>query len=242
MMPLHGTYSPLYAHPLRRIGRGRAPSGAVSHRHFDQEYLCIVRSSDGSFVRIPNSHPVAAVERRIPDFDTPLQYEEIDAVHRDSMGHAETLSVGEIQVMSAGVGITHSEFNADPEVPVKFLQIWVMTDKQNHTPRYKTVRLDPPQKNRLRLIVAPEGFGDSEHTGWLHQMTWFYTADIEAGREIEYVLNGRGNEPSRKRNGDDLHVIAWDGSRSPFLRPPYRRSAPAGRRNISCADRNNPQS
>ena len=114
-------------------------------------------------------------------------------MHRDSMGHAETLSVGEIQVMSAGMGITHSEYNADPAVPVQFLQIWIMTDRRNHTPRYETVRLDPPEKNRLRLIVAPEGFGDSGHTGWLHQTTWFYTADIEAGREVEYVLNGRGD-------------------------------------------------
>lgn len=114
-------------------------------------------------------------------------------MHRDSMGYSETISVGEIQVMSAGTGITHSEFNADAQNSVQFLQIWILTDRQNHTPRYKIVKLDPQEKNALRLIMAPQGFGESKHIGWLHQQAWFYTADLEAGYGEDYYLNASGN-------------------------------------------------
>ena len=64
--------------------------------------------------------------------------------HGDSMGNMKVLRPGEIQVMSAGTGITHSEMNASETEPVKFLQIWVLTDAQNHTPRYNQVELRPP--------------------------------------------------------------------------------------------------
>lgn len=114
-------------------------------------------------------------------------------LHRDSMRHVETLVPGQIQVMSAGTGITHSEYNADPVRPVKFLQIWILTDRRDHRPRYKTVKLDPPEKNRLRLIVAPRGFGSSKHVGWLHQTAWFHTVAFDAGGEVEYPFNDRWN-------------------------------------------------
>lgn len=114
-------------------------------------------------------------------------------LHRDSMRHVETLSPGQIQVMSAGTGITHSEYNADSVRPVKFLQIWILTDRRDHRPRYKTVTLDPPDKNQLRLIVAPRDFGSAKHVGWLHQSAWFYTVSLDAGREVEYALKGRWN-------------------------------------------------
>lgn len=57
--------------------------------------------------------------------------------------------------MSAGTGITHSEMNASDTEPVKFLQIWVLTDAENHTPRYNQIRLAPAKRNELRTIVAP---------------------------------------------------------------------------------------
>lgn len=112
--------------------------------------------------------------------------------HGDSMGHMKVLRPGELQVMTAGTGITHSEMNASGDEPVKFLQIWVITDAEGHTPRYNQIELAPARRNELRLIVAPEGRG-GEHVGWIHQTAWFYTLDLDAGQETEYRLNLHGN-------------------------------------------------
>lgn len=112
--------------------------------------------------------------------------------HGDSMGHMQVLKPGELQVMTAGTGITHSEMNASRDEPVKFLQIWVITDADGHTPRYNQIELAPARRNELRLIVAPEGRG-GEHVGWIHQSAWFYTLDLDAGRDAEYRMNLHGD-------------------------------------------------
>ena len=112
--------------------------------------------------------------------------------HGDSMGNMQELRPGEIQVMSAGTGITHSEMNASDTEPVKFLQIWVLTDAENHTPRYNQIRLAPAKRNELRTIVAPEGRG-GENTGWLHQDAWFSTLDLDKGHDVEYRMHMPGN-------------------------------------------------
>ena len=112
--------------------------------------------------------------------------------HGDSMGNMQELRPGEIQVMSAGTGITHSEMNASDTEPVKFLQIWVLTDAENHTPRYNQIRLAPAKRNELRTIVAPEGRG-GENTGWLHQDAWFSTLDLDKGHDVEYRMHTPGN-------------------------------------------------
>ena len=112
--------------------------------------------------------------------------------HGDSMGNMKELRPGEIQVMSAGTGITHSEMNASGTEPVKFLQIWVLTDAENHTPRYNQIQLAPARRNEFRTIVAPEGFG-GENVGWLHQNAWFSTLDLDEGREAEYRVHTPGN-------------------------------------------------
>ena len=112
--------------------------------------------------------------------------------HGDSMGNMQELRPGEIQVMSAGTGITHSEMNASDTEPVKFLQIRVLTDAENHTPRYNQIRLAPAKRNELRTIVAPEGRG-GENTGWLHQDAWFSTLDLDKGHDVEYRMHTPGN-------------------------------------------------
>ena len=112
--------------------------------------------------------------------------------HGDSMGNMKVLRPGEIQVMSAGTGITHSEMNASGTDSVKFLQIWVLTDAQNHTPRYNQVELAPAGRNALRVIVAPEGHG-SEHVGWVHQDAWFSTLDLDKAHETEYRMHKHGH-------------------------------------------------
>lgn len=112
--------------------------------------------------------------------------------HGDSMGNMQVLRPGEIQVMSAGTGITHSEMNASATEPVKFLQIWVLTDAQGHTPRYNQLELAPAKRNELRTIVAPEGRGD-EHVGWIHQDAWFSTLDLDKDHTVEYRMKTPGH-------------------------------------------------
>lgn len=109
--------------------------------------------------------------------------------HADSMGNDDKLlHPGQIQVMSAGTGILHSEFNGSPTQPLEFLQIWIFPDRQGLTPRYEDVALRPVVPNELQLIVAPAGSG-SEHVGWIHQQAWFYLATIDPDVFIKYRLH-----------------------------------------------------
>ena len=112
--------------------------------------------------------------------------------HGDSMGNMQVLRPGQIQVMSAGTGITHSEMNASATEPVKFLQIWVLTDAEGHTPRYNQLELAPARRNELRTIVAPEGRG-GEHVGWIHQDAWFSTLDLDKDHTVEYRMKTPGH-------------------------------------------------
>ncbi len=108
--------------------------------------------------------------------------------HQDSMGYGEVLHPGEIQVMSAGTGIVHSEFNNLHDREVKFLQIWIFPDRDGLTPRYEQIRLAKAEPDRLRLIVAPEGHG-GEHVGWIHQKAWLSTLDLTPDAEVTYELH-----------------------------------------------------
>jgi redox-sensitive bicupin YhaK (pirin superfamily) len=121
--------------------------------------------------------------------------------HGDSMGNTEVLSPGQIQVMSAGTGITHSEMNSNYDEPVKFLQIWVLPDRDGHTPRYETLTLAPARPGELRTLVTPE---DKREDGasWMHQQVWFHTLDLEPGGTFEYEL---------RRKGNGLYVFVIDG-------------------------------
>ena len=112
--------------------------------------------------------------------------------HGDSMGNMQTLKPGEVQVMTAGTGLMHSEYNASDTEPVKFLQIWVLTDSRGHTPRYAQYELAPEHRNALRVIVAPEGCG-SEHVGWIHQTAWFYTLGLDRDHVVNYRMNIHGH-------------------------------------------------
>ena len=105
------------------------------------------------------------------------------------MGHGEVLRPGEIQVMSAGTGIVHSEFNNLPDREVKFLQIWIFPDRDDLTPRDQQIRLAKAEPDRLRPIVAPKGEG-GEHVGWIHQKAWLSTLDLTSGAETDYELHG----------------------------------------------------
>lgn len=116
-----------------------------------------------------------------------------DLEHKDSMGHTEVIHAGEVQVMSAGTGITHSEYNPNEDKPVNLFQIWVFPEKRNVTPRYDQRAFDYiHSKNQLIQIVGPKD--DKENTGlWIHQNAWFNIGTFEKGTDIEYKIKGNGN-------------------------------------------------
>jgi len=111
--------------------------------------------------------------------------------HGDSMGNGGVIHTGDIQVMSAGTGILHSEFNADHDKPVNFFQIWVFPNKQNVTPRYEQKKLDYlGKKNSLQEIVSPH---ETEHGLWIHQDAWFSIGAFDKDFSTEYSLKKKGN-------------------------------------------------
>ena len=106
--------------------------------------------------------------------------------HKDSMGNHGTISAGEIQVMSAGTGIFHSEFNHEKEISLELFQIWVIPNKRNVNPRYEQISIaDLAKKNELYQIVSPN---PDDQGMWIHQQAWFHLGDLSAGREGSYQL------------------------------------------------------
>ncbi len=115
-----------------------------------------------------------------------------DLEHQDSMGNNTVIKHGDIQVMSAGTGIKHSEYNKNKDKPVKFLQIWVIPNKKDVTPRYDQITLDPKDRiNKLQQVLSP----NPEDAGvWIHQDAWFHIGkfdqDVQATYNIKKVGNG----------------------------------------------------
>ena len=102
--------------------------------------------------------------------------------HKDSMGNGSTIKPGEIQRMSAGSGVTHSEFNGSKEEPVHLMQIWILPQEKGIPPSYEQKPVPPAKPdNPWRLIASPEG---KEGAVTLHQDTRVFLGDIEAGREV----------------------------------------------------------
>ncbi len=111
--------------------------------------------------------------------------------HKDSMGNSEVIRSGEIQVMSAGTGIQHSEYNDNTDLPVKLLQIWVFPNKRNVIPRYDQLSLKKEdRKNRFQQILSPNP--DDEGV-WIHQDAWFYLGDLEEDFTTDYKIKKPGN-------------------------------------------------
>ena len=111
--------------------------------------------------------------------------------HGDNIGNNGIIETGEIQVMSAGTGITHSEMNGDNEEAVKFLQIWVIPNKMNVEPRYQQVRMDEiMQHNEFTQVLSP----NPDDAGvWIHQNAWFSMGDFDKGVTQTYQLNDANN-------------------------------------------------
>ena len=114
-----------------------------------------------------------------------------DLAHKDSMGNAATIKTGDVQVMSAGTGIQHSEFNPNADQQTKLFQIWLFPKTRNVEPRYQQITLDTTeQKNNFAQILSP----NPDDAGvWIHQDAWFHLADFEAGFSKNYELKKEGN-------------------------------------------------
>lgn len=114
-----------------------------------------------------------------------------DLEHQDSMGNTAVIKEGDVQVMSAGTGIFHSEYNKNKDKQVKFLQIWVFPNKKNVEPRYDQITLDPAAlNNRLQQILSPNA---NDEGVWIHQNAWFHLGKLEAGCEESYQLHDPNN-------------------------------------------------
>jgi len=121
-------------------------------------------------------------------------------LHKDSMGNEATIERGEIQAMSAGTGIYHTEYNKDKSQPVQFLQIWLFPNKRNVEPRYDQQKIETASKpNQLVQVLSP----DPNDAGvWIHQDAWFNMGKLEKGTRVDY---------SFKKEGNGAYVFVLDG-------------------------------
>ncbi|HJV19907.1 MAG TPA: pirin family protein [Sediminibacterium sp.] len=114
-----------------------------------------------------------------------------DLEHKDSMGNTAVIRKGDIQVMSAGTGIYHSEYNKNKGQQVKFLQIWVFPNKRNATPRYDQITLnEADRKNKLQQILSPN---KEEEGVWIHQDAWFHMGNFDKAVSADYTIKKPGN-------------------------------------------------
>ncbi len=122
--------------------------------------------------------------------------------HKDDMGYRSVIRKGEIQVMSAGRGIFHSEYNKSHERDVNFLQIWVLPNQKNVEPRYDQMSMKKVErKNGIYQILSPDKDDDGV---WIHQKAWFFMGDFEEGHREVYGLR------EARRNG--LYLFVLDGA------------------------------
>ncbi|WP_297090450.1 pirin family protein [uncultured Draconibacterium sp.] len=123
-----------------------------------------------------------------------------DLEHKDNMGNEAVIREGDVQVMSAGTGVYHSEYNHNPDKALKLFQIWLFPNKQNVQPRYDQISIrDVAIPNRLYQILSPN---PDDQGVWIHQDAWFYLGNFEAGKTDSYTL---------KREVNGLFVMVIDG-------------------------------
>lgn len=111
--------------------------------------------------------------------------------HKDNMGNSEIIRTGDVQVMSAGTGVFHSEFNPSATERTRLFQIWLFPKERNVQPRYDQITLDVEERhNRFQQIVSP----DPDDAGtWIHQDAWFHLGRFDAGRTERYTPKKKGN-------------------------------------------------
>ena len=123
-----------------------------------------------------------------------------DLEHNDSTGRNAIIRQNDVQIMSAGSGIAHSEMNANKDKEVKFLQVWVFPKEQDITPRYEQKTFEPQTRhNSIQTVVAP----DDSNAVWINQDAWFSLASFDKGFSTAYTF---------KKPGDGLYVFVLEGS------------------------------
>lgn len=121
--------------------------------------------------------------------------------HKDSMGNGAIVQHGDVQVMSAGMGIRHSEYNANDDKDMKLLQIWVMPNKKNVEPRYDQISVkDIEKKNEFYQVLSPDA---SDQGVWIHQDAWFHLGNFDQEIATEYKI---------KKTGNGVYAFIIDGS------------------------------
>lgn len=115
-----------------------------------------------------------------------------DLEHQDNTGTNQVIKKGDVQVMSAGSGIAHSEKNRNNDKEVKFLQIWVFPNQKNLTPRYEQKTFNEEDKhNKLATVVSPVGSDDN--AVHIHQDAWFSLGKLKKGTTLTYDIHKKGN-------------------------------------------------
>ncbi|MBU3027441.1 pirin family protein [Zobellia galactanivorans] len=176
--------------------RGHANHGWLNSYHTFSfaNYHDLERMNFG-VLRVLNDDQVAAgmgfnthTHKNMEIISIPL---EGDLEHKDDMGNTTIIRQGDIQAMSAGTGIQHSEKNKSRDQQVKFLQIWVLPNKVNVSPRYDQISLKPDSlKNNLQQIVSPDADDDGI---CIHQNAWFHLGDFDKGQKTTYQLKDPAN-------------------------------------------------
>jgi redox-sensitive bicupin YhaK (pirin superfamily) len=159
--------------------------------------------------------------------------------HKDSTGGEGVIYPDEVQIMSAGTGIRHSEFNHLQDGTTKLLQLWIFPDKKGHQPRYSQKFFKSEErKNNLQFIVTPE---KKDGNLWLNQDAYLALIDLEKDKSLNYKIHSKGNgvyifliegkisvadETLSKRDGigiwdtDELSVTANENSKILFIEVP----------------------
>lgn len=121
--------------------------------------------------------------------------------HKDSTGTDGIIKTGDVQIMSAGTGIKHSEFNASQTDEVNFLQIWIVPKKRNIEPRYEQKNFEvADRKNKWQIVVSPD---ENDGGVWINQDAVFSLADVDANSTLSYKI---------KCNGNGLYLFVLDGT------------------------------
>lgn len=123
--------------------------------------------------------------------------------HKDSMGNTRAIEVGEVQVMSAGTGLTHSEFNTSKTKAVNFLQLWIIPEQAEVTPNYEQRNFNQfKEKNKLQTVIAPKNKLQGNALP-IHQQAYIYKGDIDLGTTVNLKT---------KANNNGFYVFIIEGS------------------------------
>ena len=121
--------------------------------------------------------------------------------HKDSLGNGSVIHAGEVQVMSAGTGVQHSEFNSSMTEELNLFQIWIFPNKRNVTPRYDQIRYDLSfMKNQFVQVVSPDPTDDGT---WINQNAWISLSETDSDQELTYAL---------KNSSNGVYIVVIEGS------------------------------